>query len=439
MDEFSRPLTRSLSQMSILSDTSQAKQLQVHLTDVMQHPQIDQESIQLDEYSNITAELVAMLDSDQTLQKLPTKAKTILITALDKIENRHNQLVTSLAKKLTNNEQQPSNLNSALEPILQRLQDLDKQIRDLQANPSTSYANAVRQKTPPKATAIILNKGDLPTKQLSKIITSKPPPENINVLKYKVRQTHIEARTANEEQHQILKQALTEQLKEANINAVVTDKHPATTKIIFHNASIHTEQDIVSNLEARGFKKEDIKKAFELKSKNEGIQHWVFELPRGKTNELLLSNYSPNAPSHILIGYKKLYYRIFVRLTRCRNCHMLGQHATHLCPNPKCCVHCGGDHEDNHCNNDKHCINCDYYNREIVQKSNNKYPIHSPYHSADDSSCPTYKAGLSNLMRNEKLTFIDANAITQTTSSRVAIPDATTLRPQTVPRLPTPQ
>lgn len=433
MDEHSRsyPLTRSSSISSLASD----KQPQVQLRDIYKQ-QTASETHQIHfPDSNITAEIQEMLETDPTLQKISLKAKTLLTSALERVDIKHNKLITSLAHQLITKDSTASSINSTLDPIMQRLDELDKQMQDLKSAQSTpSYADALRQRNIPKATLCLLGDGKLPMKQISKFLKSSPAPPDITVTKFKERQNHIEVRAKNEEQKDKLKTALTEKFKEAQIPARVEDKHPATTKIIFHNASIHTDDLIIHNLVDRGFQRSDIKKCFALRSKTEGLEHWVYELPRGKTNEILLTNYNPSVPSYIQIGFTRLYFRIFVRLTRCRNCHMLGDHLAHLCKEKRHCVNCGGTHNEEQCNQPTHCLNCDFFNKTIASRSNHSIPIRDPYHAANDSNCPTYKAGLNNLMRNEPLNFIDTT--TSSTSDRSRIPplQSDALLPRQVPQ-----
>lgn len=397
-----RTLKRSDSTYS-LSSLPELRNLSVPLQQLptSMQPTMDSDSVPHLQRT-ITAQLADDLLNDPTYSKVSQKVKLALFKALDDIEENY-----QLSKNLPNEQPRPlaidilsDQIQSFAENINTRLTSLTEELNNLKTNASaqypptettTSYATALKntKKTRP---IVLVSKTGIPTKQVYKNLVKEPCPTEVTLRNVRTRPNYLELTAANQQQSEILKSHVKDHFPDLKVE----DKRIPSTRLVFHNASQYTEDQFHKVLLDHGFEKEEIRFVTSLKSKNTDFDHWVIDLPKSKTHQILLKNYNPSRPSFILIGLRRLYFKLHVRLQRCRKCQGL-DHTTAHCTNTEYCANCGGEHEDRECKERSYCVNCADFNT-LVNISDEAF--RNPYHPASSSDCPTYRAKLLELMTN---------------------------------------
>lgn len=400
-------LKRAVSTSSIASYTLDnlptMQDATINLVPVDHHQTVAQPS------RNITAKLAAEIENDPIYNSLTKKVKKALIQGLDDIEETFLQRIQDSQEDQQQTPQhlayisnQISELQTAINHRFSVLQEEVNELKTAQTQhqePTTSYATALKNKALKNKFVAIPPKG-LPVKKALQKLREVPCPEDCTIKRMSTRPNHIEFTAANQAQSAKLQS----HFKDIIPDMRVEDKKVPTIRLIFHNATIHNADTLENVLVDLGFERSEIKVVTSLRSKNENIQHAVIELPKAKTQSILLKNYKPDKPSYILIGLQRLYYKIFIRLTRCRRCQSF-THPTHLCKGPDFCVTCGQEHYDENCQEDPFCVNCSDYNNDIKEGH-----IHgqkrNAFHPASSSECLTYKERLHELIYNTHSQFV---------------------------------
>lgn len=253
-----------------------------------------------------------------------------------------------------------------LQEISDKVDKLQEQTHSLSAANKSSYADIVKSKQPPPTTLIIKPKENGPTlKAIQDGIDNAKWPPNLLIANKKARFNHLEIRPASLKDKALLTDLILTEVPEAQVE----DKRSRTVRIIFHNASRFDPEAIKHSLMAMGFDEDDLQdfdNPHQIKSRSDGDYHWVINLHRGKANSILLEHYDPGRSNSFFVGPRRLYFRIYHRLTRCRNCQSLGKHPTSFCRNKPFCDNCGRSQcSSNPCTSDPRCINCEEFNDRI--------------------------------------------------------------------------
>lgn len=353
--------------------------------------------------------------------KLITSSQQNLLITESDIEDHSVEAIPQVHQEKATSDSQLSKeqkeLNKLQQQIMKKLNELQNHIAAIKPNqhdqhqplsftkPSTSTTLI---SYPKNSTLVIWPKKDTTVSQLKSLIQSKECPDNIILSNLKLKPDRLELRTASSSQADILKGFLSQEFPDNRLEY----KRQKCTRLIFYNFSQHSEEKILETLQQLGFSSDEIIHIKTIHSKKEGHFHRVVNLPSYKASMLLLSNYDPGRPNYIQVGFKRLYFKLYARLIRCLSCQMLGDHPTHLCPNAIFCSRCGQNHQDKNCQNQPYCINCDHYNYQfsLSQPQNGKINLRNPYHSASDSTCPTYIYGLHNITNHYPIHLLDSCA-----------------------------
>lgn len=400
-------MQRSVSSLSLDSIASGASlpRLSIPVTDCLSQASKGISTVSSDPHqqTKITAKLANELETNKIFNKVSKQAKQFIQDALDEIETTYTNKILSLISNLSIN---PLEREDTLQPLYDKFKVIEDKISDLQTQlpQSKSYASALKNSSKLPTTLKIFPQPGTSEENILDEIKALDCPKGVNLTKLKKTKGAVELRTNSVAAKDILKPFLEEKLK----TAVVKDKRPALTRVIFHNASAHSEEEVLQSLSAYGLQKEDITQVATLNSKRDQHQHWVFDITKAKAEAHLLQNYSDDKPSYILIGFKKLYFKIFRRLIRCLNCHVLGAHNHQQCDASPFCVICGEKgHNDFNCTKQTSCINCSHFNDSIAEKSKGKIAPFDENHPASDSACPSYRLCLQRLIRGQFLPFTD--------------------------------
>lgn len=312
---------------------------------------------------------------------------------LDVIDERYNQAHTFSG--LADSHQ---NLQDTLDQVLSSQVAIQQQITELNTRTSSfTYADAMKRTKSPQTSTdssfVVKTKEGAQLKNLTSKLTELSCPKGIPITKMRHTKIFTEVRTNNPENKEVLKTFIKNNLPEA----IIEDKMQKTSRFIFHNASAFEEEEIMDAIKIKGFEEKEIKHIHSIPSKKGEFSHYIMELPRQKSNNTLLLNYSPDRPAFLMIGFKRLYFRPYIRLIRCRNCQKLDSHLTHACKNSKFCSKCSSNHPEENCNNKLFCINCDERNAKLKNPNDEHFDVH---HAASDPVCPTYRALFHALLSN---------------------------------------
>lgn len=368
---------------------------------------ISEAQTQYQEIRQITENMANKIMSGQIYNKLSKSIKQALLQDLQEIEEKF-QFEQRIALESNNRNQSLDQLSeqvtSLASTMQERLSSLTEEINYMKENlhsnnttsPSStpSYAEAAKRKT------VIFGNNEYSPRKLLKKLQTEPALSSLSITNIKTRQNFIELTAKDKLQKEYLKNTVKATFPELRIE----DKKTPSCKLIFHNATIFSEEKITQALQNLNFEKEEINIIRTVKSKKEGIEHVLIELPKSKTQATLLKNYSPTRPSFIYIGLQRLYYKIFVRLNRCRNCQSL-VHPTYQCTSETFCAICGERHHEDNCKAEKpFCINChDHNSSPTLNKATGTY---NPLHPASSNECPTYRAKLKGLIHDPTLMLL---------------------------------
>lgn len=381
------------------TDSVQLKDTVVTSDNIDPHTRI-QPHIQ--ETHNITEKMMHKIRNAQIYNKLSKTIKESLLNDLAEIEEKYQHEIRRNFESHTNIQSidlLSEQVNSLATTMQQKLTSLTEEINTMKVNIQTSnktstsstpsYAEAARRK------AVLFGTDKTPPKKLLQKLQTAPALASVSVTNIKSRQNHLELTATNTQEKENLKSTIKEAFPELRIE----DKRIPSIRLILHNATQYSNEKIIQALQNYNFETEEINFVRTLRSKQEGIDHAIIELPKQKTQNTLLRNYSPTRPSFIYIGLQRLYFKIFVRLNRCRNCQSL-EHSTFQCKSEPFCAHCGEGHYESDCKNDKpYCINCADYNNSLPP--NNSSSTFNPLHAASSNACPSYKAKLRELIYDQ--------------------------------------
>lgn len=357
----------------------------------------------------ITFDFANQLINNPSLKSISKAAKLTIMNLLQDIETAHKSRLeealasspTQISSASSTNPVDEASKDTLL--ILEKLQYLEKSVKELKEASSASPHSPTSQFLPPAKTAemtyaqaasrtketIVLKPAkNTTTIEVVKQLQNLECPKEVNLTNLRVLPTRIEVRCSSKEGKDKLHTYLQNQQPIAE-NCILEDKRPPTARIIIHNLpeSIN-ESEVASAICNKGCTTDDISLVLKHASRFEGKEHWVWEVPRHLLPILTSSRW-------LLIGFHRFHIRHYVRIIRCKNCQVLGDHFAFECRNRKCCVYCGEKHADESCTKQTPtCINCQGYNKDQHEEANRtgKCSFRDTSHPANASSCPSYRS-----------------------------------------------
>lgn len=329
---------------------------------------------------------------------------TILSTTVQRNEyymNKHSEIIKFLNenKKITTKEK--DKLQNILYNLLQtfteqnlQITSIAKEIEMYKKFERKTYAETTR------TTQNIVNKEVLTdimnnTQKTTYAITVKPKKKQNNITTMKDIKTNINPSQINITVEKVknisdggilintkTKNDIDKLEKELNKNKEIRGKYniaipkKRNPQIILFNVTNDVSNDeIISEMMDKYdiTKKEDISVKLRQNFRYKNSSNWILELSP--------QIYKKLEPNKINIGWQKIFYREYLKPTRCYNCSRYG-HKGQTCRNNKTCLKCGStNHEFENCNtNEPNCPNCTFHNMKF--KTN--IPTN---HMSSDSKC----------------------------------------------------
>lgn len=357
----------------------------------------------------ITFNFANELNNNPSLKSISKAAKRTIMNLLQDIENVHKSRLEEALASFPTQMRSPPSTNPVDETsketslILEKLQYLEKSVKELKEASSASPHSPSSQFLPPakiaqmtyaqvasrtKETIVLKPSKNTTTVEVVKQLQNLECPKEVNLTNLRVLPTRIEVRCSSKEGKNKLHTYLQNQQNIAE-KCILEDKRPPKARVIIHNLLDSTnESDVASAICNKGCTPDDISLVIKHASRFEGKEHWVWEVPRHLLPILTSSRW-------LLIGFRRFHIRQYVRIIRCANCQVLGDHFAFECRNRKCCVYCGEKHADESCTKQTPtCINCQEYNRdqhEEAERTGN-CSFRDTSHPANASSCPSYRS-----------------------------------------------